>query len=68
MIIENTETGNTLKKNHLKIISTLKILGVPWSEGCLIASARSMEIGWKRDLMDAFAALFKKHLQSQTKI
>jgi ATP phosphoribosyltransferase len=67
MIIENTETGNTLKKNHLKIISTLKILGLPWSEGCLIASARSMEIGWKRELMDAFSALFKKHLQSRKK-
>jgi ATP phosphoribosyltransferase len=67
MIIENTETGNTLKKNHLKIISTLKILGVPWSEGCLIVSAKSMEIGWKRELIDAFTALFKKHLQSQKK-
>ncbi len=67
MIIENTETGNTLVKNHLKIISTLKILGVPWSEGCLIASVGSMETGWKRELMDAFATLFKKHLQSQTK-
>lgn len=67
MIIENTETGNTLIKNRLKIISTLKILGMPWSEGCLIASARSMEIGWKRELMDAFTTLFKKHLQSQTK-
>lgn len=65
MIIENTETGNTLKKNRLKIISTLKILGTPWSEGCLIASAKSMEIDWKKDLIDAFAELFKKHLQAQ---
>jgi ATP phosphoribosyltransferase len=24
MIVENTETGNTLKKNNLKIIDTLK--------------------------------------------
>jgi ATP phosphoribosyltransferase len=67
MIIENTETGNTLKKNHLKIISTLKILGVPWSEGCLIVSAKSMEIEWKRNLMNALTSLFKKHLQSSTK-
>jgi len=66
MIIENTETGNTLKKNHLKIISTLKILGTPWSEGCLIASTKSLEIDWKHEIIDAFAALFKKHLQSQT--
>ncbi len=63
MIIENTETGNTLRKNRLKIISTLKILGTPWSEGCLIASAKSMEIEWKKELIEAFAALFKKHLQ-----
>lgn len=67
MIIENTETGNTLIKNRLKIINTLKILGVPWSEGCLIASAKSMEIAWKRELIDIFVALFKKHLQSDTK-
>lgn len=67
MIIENTETGNTLIKNRLKIISTLKILGVPWSEGCLIASAKSMEITWKRELIETFAALFQKHLQSETK-
>lgn len=67
MIIENTETGNTLKKNRLKIISTLKVLGTPWSEGCLIASSRSLEIDWKKELIDAFAALLKKHLQSQPK-
>jgi ATP phosphoribosyltransferase len=67
MIIENTETGNTLKKNKLKIIHTLKVLGVPWSEGCLIAGAKSMEIERKRELIDSFSTLFKKHLQSQKK-
>ncbi len=67
MIVENTETGNTLKKNQLKIISTLKILGTPWSEGCLIASSRSSEVHWKKELIDAFAVLFKKHLRSRAK-
>ena len=67
VIVENTETGNTLKKNNLKIIHTLKVLGVPWSEGCLVASEKSMEIDWKRELIEAFATLFAKHLANTSK-
>ncbi len=67
MIVENTETGNTLRKNSLKIIHTLKVFGVPWSEGCLIASSKSMEIDWKLELIDSFAKLFEKHLSSPKK-
>ena len=38
MIIENTETGNTLRKNRLRILDTL--FG---SEGCLIVNANSLK-------------------------
>lgn len=57
MIIENTETGNTLRKNQLKIIETLDILGTPWSEGCLITSSDSLKTDWKRDIIEAITTL-----------
>jgi ATP phosphoribosyltransferase len=53
LIIENTETGNTLRKNHLEIVDTIMA-----SEGCLIASDTSMNISWKMDLIAAIEALF----------
>jgi ATP phosphoribosyltransferase len=59
MIVENTETGDTLRKNNLKIVDSLDILGTPWSEGCLIAGRESMEVSWKRELIEGFADLFK---------
>lgn len=58
MIIENTETGNTLRKNRLKIIDTLEILGSGWSEGCLIANSDSMKIDWKQEIIESISALF----------
>jgi ATP phosphoribosyltransferase len=58
MIIENTETGNTLKKNNLRIIDTLEVLGSQASEGCFIVSQESIQIGWKRDLIEALDTLF----------
>lgn len=58
MIIENTETGNTLRKNNLRILDTLDVLGAPESEGCLIVSQDSLAIDWKRELIEAFDALF----------
>lgn len=64
MIVENTETGNTLRKNRLKIIDTLKISGSNESEGCLIASRESLEIPWKRDLVEGIAGLFEIYLES----
>ncbi len=62
MIIENTETGNTLRKNNLKIIDTLEVLNVKESEGCLIASKESMDIDWKRELIESISFLFEKAL------
>jgi len=53
LIIENTETGNTLRKNNLDIVDTIMA-----SEACLIASKKSMNISWKMDLIAAIEALF----------
>jgi ATP phosphoribosyltransferase len=57
MIIENTETGNTLRKNNLKIIDTLDVLGANESEGCLIASEKSMGESWKKHIIESFVKL-----------
>ncbi len=59
MIIENTETGNTLRKNRLKIIETLDIMGTSWSEGCLIINSDSMKINWKREIIEGITAIFE---------
>ena len=53
MIVENTETGSTLKKNKLRIIDTLHE-----SQGCLIANAHSGLERAKGPLMDAICELF----------
>ncbi|MDM8522920.1 ATP phosphoribosyltransferase [Desulfococcaceae bacterium HSG8] len=66
MIVENTETGNTLRKNRLKIIDTLEISGSPKSEGCLIASLESLEIPWKRGIIDGITSLFEMYLKSES--
>ncbi|MCP4690324.1 MAG: ATP phosphoribosyltransferase [Desulfobacterales bacterium] len=62
MIVENTETGNTLRKNNLKIIDTLKILGSDESEACLVVSRESMQIPWKKELIDGIADLFARFI------
>jgi len=67
MIVENTETGNTLRKNNLKIIDTLEILGSGKSEGCLIANRESLKILWKKEIIEGIAKLFEKHLQYSQK-
>ena len=54
LIIENTETGNTLRKNNLAIVDTIMS-----SEGCIIANENSMSIKWKMDLIAAIEALFE---------
>jgi ATP phosphoribosyltransferase len=46
MIIENTETGSTLRKNRLRIIDTLFA-----SEGCLIANTNSLEAPEKGNII-----------------
>ena len=64
MIIENTETGNTLTQNRLKIIDTLKILGTGKSEGCLIANPESIKNSSKNEMIEGIFTLFKNYLGS----
>jgi len=59
MIVENTETGNTLKKNCLREIETIME-----SEGCLIASRESLEDRRKKDLIMKIAKLFEEYKKS----
>lgn len=65
MIVENTETGNTLKKNRLKEIDVIM-----QSEGYLIANRESLESKkelvngiTRKDLMEGIQTLFKEYLQ-----
>ena len=57
MIIENTETGNTLRKNNLKIIHKLMD-----SEACIIANKLSLEIDWKKELILNIEKLFNEFI------
>jgi len=60
MIIENTETGNTLRKNNLDEIHTLME-----SEGCMIANKESMETSTlKKELIEGIKSLFKAYLNT----
>ncbi|MBF0451396.1 MAG: ATP phosphoribosyltransferase [Candidatus Magnetomorum sp.] len=63
LIIENTETGNTLRKNNLDIVDTIMA-----SEGCIIASEESMKIPWKMDLIAAIEALFQSGVKKSEPI
>ncbi len=59
LIVENTETGNTLRKNNLNIIHTLME-----SEGCLIVNKDSMKIPFKRELVEGIKTLFGDYLET----
>lgn len=58
MLIENTETGNTLKKNNLKIIETLFE-----STGCLIGNSNSLTDPTKQERINSLIDIFQKGLQ-----
>ena len=53
MLIENTETGQTLARHKLKIIDTLFE-----STACLIGNRRSLEIASKRKKIEELIKLF----------
>ena len=61
LIVENTETGNTLRKNNLDIVDTIMS-----SEGCIIASKESMKTPWKMDLIAAIEALFQSGVKNMS--
>lgn len=53
VIVENTETGSTLRKNRLRIIETIME-----SEGCLVANAASAKAPGKGALIEALVRIF----------
>ena len=57
VLIENTETGSTLKKNNLKIIETLFE-----STGCLIGNTNSLVDPLKKARIEKLISMFKKGL------
>ncbi len=57
MILENTETGSTLRKNRLRIIDTLFE-----SEGCLIVNKNSLDNKEKKGVIESLCDLFQRGL------
>ena len=62
-IVEATETGSTLRANHLRIIDT-----VLESNPQLIASATAMQDDWKRTKVENLALLLKAAMEAQGRV
>ncbi len=62
-IVELTETGSSLKANHLKIIDT-----VLESNTVVIANQTCLINAWKREKLDNIILLLKGALQAETKV
>jgi ATP phosphoribosyltransferase len=62
-IVEVTETGNSLKANHLKIIDT-----VMESETHLIAGAAAIADLWKREKIDQIALMLRGAIDAQSQV
>ena len=62
-IVEATETGSTLRANHLRIIDT-----VLESNPQLIANQRAVEDPWKREKLDNIALLLKSAIDAQGRV
>ncbi len=62
-IVEATETGSTLRANHLRIIDT-----VMTSNPQLIANERALEDEWKRGKLDNIALLLKAGIEAQDRV
>lgn len=62
MIIENTETGNTLRENRLRIIDELNIGEQRSSEGCLIVNKNSFKEKKKEEIIKSIKTLFETGL------
>lgn len=62
-IVEATETGSTLRANHLRIIDT-----VLESNPQLIASRRTLDDVWKREKLDNIALLLKGAIEAQGRV
>ncbi|HUX45725.1 MAG TPA: ATP phosphoribosyltransferase [Terracidiphilus sp.] len=62
-IVEVTETGSSLKANHLKIIDT-----VMESETHLIAGKAALANPWKRDKIDQIALMLRGAIDAQSQV
>ena len=62
-IVEVTETGSSLKANHLKIIDT-----VMESETHLIAAKNALEDEWKREKIDQIAVMLRGAIDAQSQV
>ena len=62
-IVEVTETGSSLKANHLKIIDT-----VMESETRLIASQGALADGWKREKIESIAVMLRGAIDAQSQV
>ena len=62
-IVEATETGSTLRANHLRIIDT-----VLESNPQLIASQRAVDDSWKREKLDNIALLLQAAIAAQGRV
>ena len=62
-IVEVTETGSSLKANHLKIIDT-----VMESETHLIAGQKALADPWKREKIDQIALMLRGAIDAQSQV
>ena len=62
-IVEATETGSTLRANHLRIIDT-----VMTSNPQLIANGNALADDWKRGKLDNIALLLKAGIEAQDRV
>ena len=62
-IVEATETGSTLRANHLRIIDT-----VLESNPQLIASQKALQDPWKKEKLDNLALLLKAAMEAQGRV
>ena len=62
-IVEVTETGSSLKANHLKIIDT-----VMESETHLIAAKSALADAWKREKIDSIAVMLRGAIDAQSQV
>ena len=62
-IVEATETGSTLRANHLRVIDT-----VLESNPQLVASAAAVQDEWKRTKIDNVAMLLKAGIEAQGQV
>jgi ATP phosphoribosyltransferase len=62
-IVEVTETGSSLKANHLKIIDT-----VMESETRLIAGKAALADDWKREKIESIAMMLRGAIDAQSQV